>query len=284
MSNLFGNTSKRPSREGARDNRSKKSRREGPSMEPPRSSPLTRSVIDSHVIPSEPFSVISSSFVQPNFSSSTEVGSRPSPGRVAFGDTSNVEPTFDIPVCSGVSSFEHVFHGGDFANSLPLSTSTAPIASEGQVGEGSFVNPSTTQSILQDCPDYLFHDTTVMTTSFESGGPSGGRFGSRSGRRTIISASGKETSVSPNEKDSPRPLDDRCILEQVKDITLSEIPRPDGVPSDSELPGSIEPDALSWDLGLSTILPGELRKLEGTSNVRLVQSLVKIFEQVDISF
>jgi hypothetical protein len=60
------------------------------------------------------------------------------------------------------------------------------------------------------------------------------------------------------------------------------IPRPDGVFHDSELPGSLEPDALSWDLGLSTILPGELRKHEGTSNVRLVQSLVKLCEQVII--
>jgi hypothetical protein len=283
MTNLFGNTSKRPSRESARNTRPKKSRTEGPSIEPPRSSSNARSVIDTPVIPPEPFSVISSSFAQPNFSSSTEIGSRPSPGRVAFGDSSNVEHTFDIPVSSGVSSFEQGFHGGDFVDSLPFSTSVALVVSGGQVDDGSFVNPSVTQPISQDFPDYLFNDTTVMTTSFESGGPSGGRIGSRSGRQTVISASGKERSVSPNERESPRPLDDRCILEQVKDILRSATPRPDNVPLVSELPGSVEPDALSWDLGLSTILPGELRKLESTSNVRLVRSLVKLCEQVDLS-
>jgi hypothetical protein len=282
MSNLFGNTSKRPSREGARDARPKRSRTEGPSMNPPRSSFITRSMTNIPVVSSQPSSVISSSFVQPDISSSSVLESRPSPGRVAFGDSSNVEQTYDIPVSSDIPSFVQGFHGGDFASSLSFSTSTALLVSEGQVGEGSLVHPPTTQSILQDCPDYLFSDTTVVTTSFESGGPSGGRSGSRSGRRVIISASGKETSVSPNERESPRPLDDRCILEQVKDIMLSENPRPDGVASNSELPGSVEPDTLSWDLGLSTILPGELKKLEGTSNVRLVQSLVKICEQVNI--
>jgi hypothetical protein len=282
MSNLFGNTSKRPSREGARDARPKRSRTEGSSMNPPRSSFMARSLIGPPIIPSAPLSVTSSSFVEPNFSSSIELGNRPSPGRTPFGDSSNVEQTFDMPVSSGIPSFEHGFHGGDFVSSLSFSTSTAPLVSEGQVGEGSFVNPPTTQSILQDCPDYLFRDTTVVTTSFESGGPSGGRSGSRSGRRIIISASGKETLVSPDERGSPRPLDDRCVLEQVKDILLSENPRSDGVSLTSELPGFIEPDALSWDLGMSTILPGELRKLEGTPNIRLVQSLVKICEQVNI--
>ncbi|KAL3846310.1 hypothetical protein ACJIZ3_003713 [Penstemon smallii] len=186
-----------------------------------------------------------------------------------------VAPTADISIPTFVPSSEHDLQGYVRINTIVANPTAGSVIGQGQVdntvgpvSSGLFLDPPLDSSRVQ-------HVTQIGTSSL-------GRTEHGSGRVVSFSASGKKVLVSSSARDSPLVLDERCIKEQVYDITESETPRHDNIPLDYVLSSSCEPDALSWNLGLSTILPGELKKYEDVSNLRLVQSLFKTFKQMGI--